>query len=215
MSSNTLPEPVTDLSEKIFHIFAGLGSSGSSVFVAPKYAPRESFAQGLTVMGEGSLNNKISRKMVLCCRIDPTKFMPWWYLGAVFSEVNETFLSLGDAPDKGPMNALIVIEIYVVLIYDRTHKFCRVYSSTQHLFSWKSCCLESILPLQSALVQHILGAAHQGGHIWGPATQRDPKLPSLAKWGWSKNISIWKTFLYKSGMNYELIHCKCRKTCKC
>ena len=34
---NTFPEPVSDLSKKIFHIFAGLVSSWSSVFVAPKY----------------------------------------------------------------------------------------------------------------------------------------------------------------------------------
>ena len=74
----------------------------------------------------------------------------------VFSQNTETFLSLGDAPDKVSENALIVIEMFVVLIYDRTNEFCRVNSATQHLFYWKSCCLESILPSQTALVQHIL-----------------------------------------------------------
>ena len=67
---------------------------------------------------------------MLCCRIDPTKFM----------QVTETFLSLGDAQDKVSENALIVIEMFVVVIYDRTNEFCRVNSATQHLFSWKSCC---------------------------------------------------------------------------
>ena len=95
--------------------------------------------------------------------------------------LTKTFLSLEDDPDKVSENALIVIEMFVVLIYDRTNEFCRVNSATQHLFSRKLCCLESILPSQSALVQQILGAAYQGGHIWGQATQRDPKLPSLAK----------------------------------
>ena len=92
-------------------------------------------------------------------------------------------MSLDDAPDKVSNKSIdIVIEMFVVLIYDRTNEFCRVSSATQHLFSWKSCCLERILPSQSALVQQILGAAYQGGHIWGQAfTQRDPKLPSPTK----------------------------------
>ena len=64
-----------ELSKKVFHIetfffephFAGLGSSGSSVLLAPKYVLPdrqhiESVAQGLTVMGECSLNNKISSR---------------------------------------------------------------------------------------------------------------------------------------------------------
>ena len=37
-----------------------------------------------------------------------------------YSLVTETFLSLGDAPDKVSENALIVIEMFVVLIYDMT-----------------------------------------------------------------------------------------------
>ena len=102
----------------------------------------------------------------------------------------QTFLSLGDAPDKVSENALIVIEMFVVLIYGRTNEFCRVNSATQHLFSWKSCFLESILPRQSALVQQLLGIAYQGGHIWGQAKQRDPKLPSPAYWGWKKSFDM-------------------------
>ena len=74
--------------------------------------------------------------------------------------LTKTFLSLEDDPDKVSENALIVIEMFVVLKYDRTNEFCRVNSATQHLFSWKLCCLESILPSQSAIVQQILGAAY-------------------------------------------------------
>ena len=80
--------------------------------------------------------------------------------------LTKTFLSLEDDPDKVSKNALIVIEMFVVLIYDRTNEFCRVNSATQHLFSWKLCCLESILPsLSSALVQQILGAAYQSSQV--------------------------------------------------
>ena len=64
-----------DLSKKVSHIetcffqphFAGLGTLGPSVLLAPKYVlpdrqHLESVAQGLTVMGECSLNNKISKR---------------------------------------------------------------------------------------------------------------------------------------------------------
>ena len=53
----------------------------------------------------------------------------------VLSQNTETFLSLGDAPDKVSEDALIVIEMFVVLIYGRTNEFCRVNSATQHFFS--------------------------------------------------------------------------------
>ena len=74
-------------------------------------------------MGECSLNNKILKKR--CCVAELTLqnscLDDIW--GVFFSEVTETFLSLGDAPDKVSENALIVIEMYVVLIYDRTNEF--------------------------------------------------------------------------------------------
>ena len=70
--------------------------------------------------------------------------------------LTKKFLSLEDDPDKVSENALIVIEMFVVLIYDRTNEFCRANSAAQHLFSWKLCCLESNLPSQSALAQPIL-----------------------------------------------------------
>ena len=173
---------------------------------------------GLTVMGECSLykTTRLPGEKVLRSRIDPTKFMPWWFLGAVFSEVTKTFLSQGEAPDNVSENALTVIEMFVVLIYDRTNEFCRVNSATQQLFSWKSCCLESILPSQSALVQPILGAAYQGMKYLGAGNTVGPKAPKSCKVKLEKkHVLIWKTFLDKSGMNYEFIHCKCRKACKC
>ena len=64
-----------DLSKKVFHIemffssltLQDLGDLGPSVLLDPKYVlpnrqQLECVAQGLTVMGECSLNNKISRR---------------------------------------------------------------------------------------------------------------------------------------------------------
>ena len=89
-------------------------------------------------------------------------------------------MSLGNAPDKVSDNALIVIEMFVVLIYDRINEFC---------LSGRT----------------LLGASNTEG----------PKAPKSCKVRLEKKVSIWKTLLDKSGMNYELIHCKCRKAFKC
>ena len=129
----TFPEPVPDLLKKDFPYLCRTWELWFLRFFDPKYVLPD------------RLNNKIFLEK-RCCIAELTLqnscLDDFW----VFSQNTETFLSLGDAPDKVSENALIVIEMFVVLIYGRTNEFCRVNSATQHLFSWKSCFLESILP---------------------------------------------------------------------
>ena len=60
-------------------------------------------------------------------------------------------------------------------------------------------------------MQHILCAAYQGGHLWGQQ-HRGTQSSKVLQSGTGKEIDI-KNILDKSGINYELIHCKCRKAC--
>ena len=100
--------------------------------------------------------------------------------GCCFLRSHRDIFVIRESPDKVSDNALIVIEMFVVLIYDRTNEF-------------------------SLSGRTNLGASNTEG----------PKAPKSCKVRMEKKVSIWKTLLDKSGMNYELIHCKCSKAFKC
>ena len=78
----------------------------------------------------------------------------------------------------------MVIEMFVVLIYDRTNQFCRVNSATQHLSSRKSCCLKNILTSQAALVQHK--CCLSGRTYSGASNTEGPIAPISCKVGSGK-----------------------------
>ena len=139
-----------------------------------------------------------------------------WDTWAVFPEVTEAFWSLSEAPREISENAMILLERFVVLIYERTSNLCQVNEARRHLFSRKSRSIENIPPTQAALRQHALRATYQGGYIWGQVLQKDPELPSPSDWGWEKNDSWkpkWTTLGQAQDMCYELIHCNCKKAC--
>lgn len=134
-------------------------------------------------------------------------------------DVTDAFLMLANSPPNIPDNILSLLEKFVVLLYDRMSGLSSVNEARQHLFSRKSCALESIPPTQAALTQHTLRAAYQGGHVWGQVLTKDPQLPNPGEWGWERLDETswkpkWTTLDQAQQKCYELIHCSCKKACR-
>ena len=72
---------------------------------------------------------------------------------------------------------------------------------------------------QAALRQHILRTVLQSGHVWWQNLEKDPYLPSPAKWGWQRKdtspwMPIWTTLEPAQDACKELIKCGCEQGCR-
>jgi len=82
----------------------------------------------------------------------------------------------------------------------------------------KGCSLEGLPPTHEALLQHIRRAAFQGCYVWGNLGVAMQELPPPAQWGWKLEDKtfhpLWTTLPEAAKFCYELIHCKCKTTCR-
>ena len=99
---------------------------------------------------------------------------------------------LASVPEEIPVQAMALIERFVVLLYNRTSSQTTVNEARQELFSKGNRTIENIPPTQAALLQHTRRAVYQAGHIWGNALVPKPTLPSPSDWGWEKDENRWK-----------------------
>ena len=76
------------------------------------------------------------------------------------------------------LDAMPVLERFVVLMYDRTSQCQRVNDVRKVLFAQKGRTLENIPPTADALLQHAKRVAYQAGHCWGQCLVSVPELPS-------------------------------------
>ena len=132
------------------------------------------------------------------------------------------------------------IELYVVLLFNKTSSINSVDKSRRKLFSQRAS-LENIPPTKAALLEHTSRAVFQGNflyknyikimnflgvHVWGNAEKMVLNTPPESQWGWEEKensfVPVWSKLpdLWKSSK--ELIHCKCKsaanlcgKQCKC
>ena len=113
---------------------------------------------------------------------------------------------------------MVVLERFVVLLYDRTSNLTKVNEARQELFSKKSRDLECIPPTRAALEQHDRRAVLQGGHVWGQTLLPTQVLPSPSEWGWECKGQLWSpywtTLAQAKSTCYELIKCGCKTTCR-
>ena len=104
-----------------------------------------------------------------------------------FNEVTAVFSTLSTNPSRFNDDFMCILEIYVVLLYDRTCTETTVDSARKHIFCSKARSIEAMPPTGAALLQHTKLAVYQGGHVWGQAHIRTPELPSPEACGWRKS----------------------------
>ena len=110
---------------------------------------------------------------------------------------------------------MAVIEICVVLLYDRTSNELDVNSARVCLFTKKSRQIENIEPTSAAFLHHVKRAVYQVGHIWGHASLYSPQLHNPCDWGWehSSGNGVLLDLLQAYEACRELIKCSCTKDC--
>ena len=112
--------------------------------------------------------------------------------------------------------SILLLERFVILMHDKTSECFGLNEARKKLFIHKSRSLENIPPTKAALEQHIKRASLQA-HCWSRALVKNPRLPSSADWGWVHKMGewkpIWTTLAEAAKSCYELICCKCKKSC--
>ncbi|CAG2228323.1 unnamed protein product [Mytilus edulis] len=110
--------------------------------------------------------------------------------------LTEDFKLLSDKPNEDCVNeAVLNIERFVVLMYDRTSECLGVDAARKDLFTRKGRSIENIPPSSAALHQHIKRAAYQAGFCWGQALVKLQETPSPSIWGWKRNKEgLWEPF---------------------
>jgi hypothetical protein len=139
-----------------------------------------------------------------------------WQTLKSFPDVIDAFSELLCMPNEISEKSLLLLERYVVLMYDRTSESTNVNDARKQLFTQKSRTLENIPPTQAALKQHIKRTRYQA-HCWNQALVKDPEMPDPSDWGWTRDTTgwqpLWTTLPEASKSCHELIHCSCKKGC--
>ena len=108
-----------------------------------------------------------------------------WSTWRNFDEVTETSVKLSSSPTiKAVMDAMPVLERFVVLMYDRTSNCLDGNSCRRDLFVKKERAMEALPPTFAALLQHSFCAAYQAGHVWRLSLDQQQQLPFPEDWGW-------------------------------
>ena len=104
----------------------------------------------------------------------------------VFPQMTPVLKVLKVSPQEITGGCMVVLERFVVLIYDRTGSLTKVNEARQKLFLKRSRSLDSIPPTKASLEQHVKRAVFQGGCVWGQTLLGQPVLPSPSDWGWQQ-----------------------------
>ena len=78
-----------------------------------------------------------------------------WETWKSFPAVTDALQELLAMPSEVSEESRLLLERFVVLMYDRTSECVEVNEARKHLFSQKSRTLENIPPTQAALKEHI------------------------------------------------------------
>ena len=139
-----------------------------------------------------------------------------WMTWKPFPEVTAAFSELLSMPSEVSNESMLLLEQFVVLMYDRTSECLKVNDSRKQLFTQKSRTLQNIPPTQAALQQHIKRTCYQA-NCWNQTLVKDQEIPDPSNCGWTKETTkwqpLWTTLLEVSQSCYELISCRCKKDC--
>ena len=86
------------------------------------------------------------------------------------------------------------IERFIVLMYSKTCGSATVNDAGHHLFSNGSRSLDSSLPTQAALFEHVERSLLHASFIWKQSTTCHQEIPVFDKCGWEqdKHIKQWQ-----------------------
>ena len=134
-----------------------------------------------------------------------------------YGEATTDFMALSKMPTmQDVLNAMPVLERFVVLLYDRTSLCQGLNDARKVLFAQKGGTLENIPPSADALLQHTARVAYQAGHCWGQCIVSNPDLPSPSEWGWARSEShAWTTLPGALKGCQELVKCGCKAEIGC
>ena len=104
----------------------------------------------------------------------------------MFPQMTPVLKVLKVSPQEITGGCMVVLERFVVLIYDRTSSLTKVNEARQKLFLKRSRSLDSIPPTRALLEQHVKRAVFLGGCVWGQTLLCQPVLPSPSDWGWQQ-----------------------------
>ena len=143
-----------------------------------------------------------------------TFFQTW----DIFPDVTDTFAKLSSYPFTIDDSDMMMIERFIILLYDRSSISESVDSTRKKLFMQKNTQFDSLPPTGAALKYQILRAAYQAGIVWGQSLEQKPVIHSPEQWGWQKNSEqnwdiYWTHLSAICDSCAELCKCGCRKKC--
>ena len=100
-----------------------------------------------------------------------------WSTWNTLPQLTDVLLKLSCAPSDVPLEVMLTIERFVILLYDRTSTCTDINKARQKLFT-KRTNVKAIPPTKAALEQHVKRAVYQGGYVWGQSLKVSPVLPS-------------------------------------
>ena len=104
-----------------------------------------------------------------------------WEVWECFPEVTNAFREIGQT-HLITEDSQLLIERFVILMYDRTSELIDINATRKDLFTRKSRALDYIPPTKAALQQHVKRASLQS-QGWIRATHLDQKLPNPSDCG--------------------------------
>ena len=143
-----------------------------------------------------------------------------WATWKAFPELTTALIEVQRDPEDIAEDALMVVERFVVLLYDRTNTCSNVDAVRRKLFI-HGRSVEAIPPTSAALLQHLRRAIFQAGYVWHQMLSPMMNLPDPADWGWQTEddpgqwcyTPRWTTLPEASALQ-ELVSCGCQKGCK-
>jgi len=139
-----------------------------------------------------------------------------WSTWNSYPALTQALCNLQTAGSVIQQRDVVVVERFVVIMYDRTSDCLTLDSTRKHLFTKKSRTLDLLPPTSDAFLQHVIRAVHQA-LCWLQSLEKQPTAYDPSHWGWTRQADrwtpLWMTLPQLSQSCRQLIHCSCKKGC--
>ena len=140
-----------------------------------------------------------------------------WQAWNVFEESTDVFRHLSAPLDSLTNEDIMIVEQFVVIMYDRSSSTNKVNEARLDLFARKQRSYNAVPPSRAALIEHMKRSILQAGHNWGQALCRNQQLPSPSRWGWKRDNGVWIPYWTSlapiAASCQELLKCGCKVSC--
>ena len=136
-----------------------------------------------------------------------------WVVWAAFPEITDALARLSlRITINDEESVLLLLERFVVLLYDRRGSSMSVNDARRWVFTMKGRSIENCPPTSDALLQHIRRAVLQS-ICWRQALLVEQELPDREHFGWKGLSPVWMTVAEAAKSCQELVKCGCKKVC--